>query len=229
MASFEHSSPPLHPQQLDASSASPDSASDDVSGFVYMPPGWDEGRLRAGAEADAIAKIALDTFTDIAYIKDKNAIQIIGETHDEVYAAQTKLNDIFFPVIVRSKKQWARPDRPGSWGQRRDSVAAPAGSALRKMNSDLSLRNNYGNPAGNGGWQGQAMQQQQQQQYQQPWSQQQQAQNQPPPNYYQSDQRSAQARHLNQRNSASEFNKRNSYNNFGNEQPISPASPFARW
>jgi hypothetical protein len=23
-------------------------------------------------------------------------------------------------VIIKSKKQWARPDRPGSWGQRRD-------------------------------------------------------------------------------------------------------------
>ena len=32
-------------------------------------------------------KIAMDTFTDIAFIKEKNAIQIIGETHDEVYAA----------------------------------------------------------------------------------------------------------------------------------------------
>ncbi|KAJ3333330.1 hypothetical protein HDU76_009302 [Blyttiomyces sp. JEL0837] len=111
----------------------------DVTGFVYCPPGWDEARLRSGPDAEAIGKIAMDTFTDISYIKEKNAIQISGETHDEVYAAQNQLNNIFFPVIVKSKRQWARPDRPGNWGQRRDAPPAPHGSPLRKMKSESSL------------------------------------------------------------------------------------------
>ncbi|KAI9363473.1 hypothetical protein DFJ73DRAFT_756516 [Zopfochytrium polystomum] len=109
----------------------------DVSGFVYCPPGWDEARLRSGPDAEAIGKIAMETFTDISYIKEKNAIQISGETHDEVYAAQNQLNNIFFPVIVKSKRQWARPDRPGGWGQRRD--AQFNNSPLRKMRSESSL------------------------------------------------------------------------------------------
>ncbi|KAJ3204629.1 hypothetical protein HDU83_008122 [Entophlyctis luteolus] len=195
----------------------------DVTGFCYCPPGWDELRLRSGPDAEAIAKIAIETFTDIAYIKEKNAIQIIGESHDEVYAAQTKLNDIFFPVIVRSKKQWARPDRPGSWGQRRDSVAAPAGSALRKM---TSMTNMGGSPLAHGvdpqpsygGYQPSGPYQQQPQynapQYQQPWPQQQ----------FYSDQAN---RPLSQRTSVSDI-KRNSFN-YVQDQPISPASPFARW
>ncbi|KAJ3085074.1 hypothetical protein HK102_000344 [Quaeritorhiza haematococci] len=108
----------------------------DVTGFVYCPPGWDEQRLRAGADADAIRNIALETYTDIAYIKEKNAIQISGETHDDVYKAQNRLNTLFFPVIVKSKRQWARPDRPGSWGQRRDSNGR---GGLRKMKSESSL------------------------------------------------------------------------------------------
>lgn len=29
----------------------------------------------------------MDTYTDISYIKEKNAIQISGETHDDVYKA----------------------------------------------------------------------------------------------------------------------------------------------
>ncbi|KAI8823487.1 uncharacterized protein EV422DRAFT_521191 [Fimicolochytrium jonesii] len=115
----------------------------DVTGFVYCPPGWDEQRLRAGPDAEAIGKIAMDTYTDISYIKEKNAIQISGETHDDVYKAQNQLNELFFPVIVKSKRQWARPDRPGVWGQRRD-VAASAGGrqggGLRKMKSESALQ-----------------------------------------------------------------------------------------
>ncbi|KAJ3075744.1 hypothetical protein HK102_005544 [Quaeritorhiza haematococci] len=114
----------------------------DVTGFVYCPPGWDEQRLRAGPDADAIRNIALETYTDIAYIKEKNAIQISGETHDDVYKAQNQLNTLFFPVVVKSKRQWARPDRPGSWGQRRDGNrnGGPSGpSGLRKMKSESSL------------------------------------------------------------------------------------------
>ncbi|KAJ1568132.1 hypothetical protein HK405_003538 [Cladochytrium tenue] len=97
------------------------SADEEITGFVYCPPGWDEARLRCGPDAEAIGKIALETFTDISFIKEKNAIQIVGETHDEVYAAQNRLNGIFFPIVVKSRRQWARPDRPGAWGQRRDT------------------------------------------------------------------------------------------------------------
>ncbi|KAI8611019.1 hypothetical protein BC830DRAFT_1084367 [Chytriomyces sp. MP71] len=239
-ASPSATTPP--PSVSGPTSASPDSVpgTDEVSGFVFMPPGWDENRLRTGVEADAIAQIAHDTFTDIAYIKEKNAITIIGETHEDVYAAQTKLNDVFFPVIVRSKKQWARPDRPGNWGQRRDSVQPPAGSALRRMNSDASLRNNSqlngnGVATHNSGWtapvQGGAAQ------FQQPWLQQQAINNQQN-NYYQHQQselhqayQKPQNRQLGHRNSHADF-KRNSFNGYPNnlnEQPISPASPFARW
>lgn len=60
---------------------------EDITGYVYCPPDWDEIRLRTGSDADAIRKIAMDTYTDIAYIKEKNAIQIIGEMHDDVYKA----------------------------------------------------------------------------------------------------------------------------------------------
>ncbi|KAJ3097476.1 hypothetical protein HDU97_004843 [Phlyctochytrium planicorne] len=87
----------------------------------------------------------MDTYTDISYIKDKNAIQISGETHDDVYKAQNQLNSLFFPVIVKSKRQWARPDRPGSWGQRRDSsgpnnaATNGNGGGLRKMKSESAL------------------------------------------------------------------------------------------
>ncbi|KAJ3184230.1 hypothetical protein HDU87_005077 [Geranomyces variabilis] len=117
----------------------------DVTGFVYCPPGWDELRLRSGPDAEAIGKIAMDTYTDISYIKEKNAIQISGETHDDVYKAQNQLNALFFPVIVKSKRQWARPDRPGVWGQRRDSSAArpaggPGSGGLRKMKSESALQ-----------------------------------------------------------------------------------------
>ncbi|KAJ3299700.1 hypothetical protein HK104_007628 [Borealophlyctis nickersoniae] len=114
----------------------------DVTGFVYCPPGWDEQRLRAGPDAEAIGKIAMDTFTDISYIKEKNAIQISGETHDDVYKAQNQLNTLFFPVIVKSKRQWARPDRPGVWGQRRDASANAGrpGSGIRKMKSESALQ-----------------------------------------------------------------------------------------
>ncbi|KAJ3062605.1 hypothetical protein HDU98_001523 [Podochytrium sp. JEL0797] len=215
----------------------------DVTGFCYCPPGWDEGRLRSGPDAEAIAQIAIETFTDIAYIKEKNAIQIIGETHEEVYAAQTKLNDIFFPVIVRSKKQWARPDRPGNWGQRRDNVAAPAGSAIRKMTSDLSLRQGYGAPSNNNynnGYQQQQQQQQHQQsqptqQFQQPWLQQQQMnQQQTQQNYYQNNAYQRPNSSMSHRSSVSDYNNngnRHSFNGYAqhDDQPISPASPFARW
>ncbi|KAH6596061.1 hypothetical protein BASA50_005358 [Batrachochytrium salamandrivorans] len=106
----------------------------DVSGYTYCPPGWDEQRLRNGPDAEVISRIAMDTYTDIAYIKDKNTIQVVGETHDDVYRAQSQLNLLFFPIPVKSKKQWARPDRPGTWGQRRDSLSQ--GNALRRMRSE---------------------------------------------------------------------------------------------
>ncbi|KAJ3197409.1 hypothetical protein HK101_003835 [Irineochytrium annulatum] len=126
----------------------------DVSGFIYCPPGWDELRLRSGPDAEAIGKIAFDTFTDISFIKDKNAIQISGETHDDVYKAQNALNNLFFPVIVRSKRQWVRPDRPGGWGQRRDSSAATPSAPLRKMRSEpmLSRAQQMQPQAVGGGW-----------------------------------------------------------------------------
>ncbi|KAJ1551744.1 hypothetical protein HK096_002449 [Nowakowskiella sp. JEL0078] len=84
----------------------------------------------------------------IAYHKEKNAIQITGETQEDVYKAQTALNALFFPVIIKSKRQWARPDRPGQWGQRRDysnSNSADANNAngnvrLRKMRSESYLQ-----------------------------------------------------------------------------------------
>ncbi|KAI9002668.1 hypothetical protein HDU85_001754 [Gaertneriomyces sp. JEL0708] len=125
----------------------------DVTGFVYCPPGWDEQRLRAGPDAEAIGKIAMDTYTDISYIKEKNAIQISGETHDDVYKAQNQLNTLFFPVIVKSKRQWARPDRPGVWGQRRDSTGGRVNGAggLRKMKSESALQSTA-RTAGVGGW-----------------------------------------------------------------------------
>ncbi|KAJ3102028.1 hypothetical protein HK100_004436, partial [Physocladia obscura] len=221
-------------------SASSNGGDTDITGFCYCPPGWDEQRLRAGPDADAIAKIAIDTFTDIAYIKEKNAIQIIGELHEEVYAAQTKLNDLFFPVIVRSKKQWTRPDRPGNWGQRRDSVAAPAGSAIGKMTfiSNINGCNNgYNNNNNNGYHNGfsnfNSMQHQDNNsyphgQFQQPWLQQQ-ALNMGSSFYTHNDssyQRPSN-RPASQRSSVSDYNKRNSFNNYGQES-IPPASPFSR-
>ncbi|KAJ3217135.1 hypothetical protein HK099_005591 [Clydaea vesicula] len=131
------------------------SNTEDVTGFVYCPPGWDEARLREGNDADQIKAIAMDTYTDIAYIKEKNAIQIAGESHEDVYKAQTQLNTLFFPVIVKSKRQWARPDRPGSWGQRRDSVNVGYGGqnhgGLRRMKSEsaLSYSNRNSNSSSN--------------------------------------------------------------------------------
>ncbi|KAI9203002.1 uncharacterized protein BJ171DRAFT_157850 [Polychytrium aggregatum] len=124
----------------------------DVVGYVYCPPGWDEQRLRSGPDAEAIGQIAVSTYTDIAYIKEKNAIQISGETHDDVYQAQNKLNALFFPVIVKSKRQWARPDRPGVWGQRRDSTNGgnANGGAGANNNNNPSNGNNTAN-GGNGG------------------------------------------------------------------------------
>ncbi|KAI8803680.1 hypothetical protein BJ742DRAFT_776931 [Cladochytrium replicatum] len=117
----------------------------DVIGFVYCPPGWDEQRLRAGPDADAIRTIAIDTYTDIAYIKEKNSIQITGESHDDVYKAQNQLNTLFFPVIVKSKRQWARPDRPGVWGQRRDLNGNPTNQTSENGNN-----NRYSNSQNNG-------------------------------------------------------------------------------
>jgi hypothetical protein len=66
--------------------------------------------------------------------------------------SQNQLNNLFFPVIVKSKRQWARPDRPGNWGQRRDNAAVPNGAPLRKMKSESALNNRmtnaYGPPSG---------------------------------------------------------------------------------
>ncbi|KAI8929694.1 hypothetical protein BC831DRAFT_547418 [Entophlyctis helioformis] len=142
--------PPAAPlaAPADASAAAAGSAGTDVSGFIYCPPGWDEQRLLSGPEAEAISKIALDTFTDIAFIREKNAIQITGETHDDVYKAQSQLNSIFFPVVVKSKKQWVRPDRPGNWGQRRDSPSVVGsnsnGDGLRRMRSEPAFQRGPG-------------------------------------------------------------------------------------
>ncbi|KAJ3254499.1 hypothetical protein HK103_007135 [Boothiomyces macroporosus] len=60
-------------------------------------------------------KIALETFTDITFVHDKNAIQIMGDTQEDVFKAQSQLNLLFFPVNTKSKKSWARPDRPGKF------------------------------------------------------------------------------------------------------------------
>ncbi|KAJ3412003.1 hypothetical protein HDV05_001384 [Chytridiales sp. JEL 0842] len=141
----------------------------DITGFVYCPPGWDEHRLRSGPDAEVIGKIAMETYTDLSYIKDKNAIKILGETNEDVYKAQTQLNSLLSPPPSKSKRQWARPDRPGGWGQRRDlsspsmsnlSGAAAAGAGngngLRRMKSEAVL-----------GFR--EKQQQQQQQQQQQW------------------------------------------------------------
>eukprot|EP00842_Homolaphlyctis_polyrhiza_P001500 jgi/Hompol1/2350/HPOL_005960-RA len=98
----------------------------------------------------------MSTFTDIAYVRDKNAIQIVGESHEDVYQAQNKLNLLFHPVVHKSKKQWVRPDRPGDWGERRDStIAKETSRQLRRMQSEPVLRhqhssssvNIYGHPA----------------------------------------------------------------------------------
>ncbi|KAJ3127109.1 hypothetical protein HK098_006806 [Nowakowskiella sp. JEL0407] len=117
----------------------------DVIGYVYCPPGWDSNRLQAGEEAESITKIALETYTDIAYHKEKNAIQISGESQEDVYKAQTALNAIFFPVIVKSKRQWARPDRPGQWGQRRDyyNNGSNPPNHIRKMKSESFLQTQH--------------------------------------------------------------------------------------
>ncbi len=58
-----------------------------------------------GQDSKKIKDIAMETYTDITYIKEKNAIQIQGETHEDVYKAQTSLNTLFFPIVVKSKKQ----------------------------------------------------------------------------------------------------------------------------
>lgn len=48
-------------------------------------------------------------------------------------------------MIVKSKRQWARPDRPGVWGQRRDNTTPANGQrtvpgGLRKMKSESALQ-----------------------------------------------------------------------------------------
>lgn len=103
---------------------------EDIIGFVFCPPGWDESRLTSGEDSAMITTIANETYTDIAFIKEKNAIQIIGETHDDVYKAQNRLNSLFFPVAQKSKRAWTRPDKPGAWGQSRRSS-----TNLRRMAS----------------------------------------------------------------------------------------------
>jgi hypothetical protein len=80
----------------------------------------------------------METYTDIAYIKEKNAIQIAGEGHEDVYKAQNQLNTLFFPVVVKSKRQWARPDRPGSWGQRRDTLPLKVSSGFNQTQSQFN-------------------------------------------------------------------------------------------
>ncbi|KAJ3123535.1 hypothetical protein HK098_001838 [Nowakowskiella sp. JEL0407] len=124
-------------------------------GYIYCPPDFDQTRLLSGPDSESIAKIAHETYTDIAYHKEKNAIQISGESQQDVYAAQTKLNLLFFPVVVKSKRQWARPDRPGQWGQRRDSGSDGNGK-LRKMRSESFINGstgwNSGSSAATTGW-----------------------------------------------------------------------------
>ncbi|KAI8898042.1 hypothetical protein BC833DRAFT_591303 [Globomyces pollinis-pini] len=93
----------------------------DIIGLIYCPLDFDNQRLSYGSDATQIQQIALDTCTDISYIHTKNAIQIAGDTQQDVFNAQNKLNNLFFPVALKSKKSWARPDRPGQWGQRRDA------------------------------------------------------------------------------------------------------------
>lgn len=71
--------------------------------------------------------------------------------------SQNQLNTLFFPVIVKSKRQWARPDRPGVWGQRRDSTTPRSGAnpnGLRKMKSESALqaRSNSQAYGGYGQW-----------------------------------------------------------------------------
>ncbi|RKP03151.1 hypothetical protein CXG81DRAFT_24258 [Caulochytrium protostelioides] len=100
----------------------PPSRPRDVLGFVHCPPGWSQARLANGPDAAAIRAIAAATQTTIAYAPDKRAIRIAGESNDAVFRAQTRLNGAIFCKTVETapKKRWARPDRPGGWGQRRD-------------------------------------------------------------------------------------------------------------
>jgi hypothetical protein len=59
-----------------------------------------------------------------------------------MYDRQTQINQLFFPVTSKPKKQWARPDRPGPWGQRRDGLLEEELStkkSLRKMKSEFRL------------------------------------------------------------------------------------------
>jgi hypothetical protein len=58
------------------------------------------------------------------------------------------MNELFFPVVVKSKRQWARPDRPGSWGQRRDGAGGGQGG-LRRMKSESALRQGDREQGGN--------------------------------------------------------------------------------
>lgn len=92
----------------------------DVTGYIYCPPDWDEAKLRTPQASEAIRQISLASFTDISFVESKNSIQITGDSREDVVKAQTELNILFFPPEQKSKKSWARPDRPGSWGQRRD-------------------------------------------------------------------------------------------------------------
>jgi hypothetical protein len=92
----------------------------DTTGYIYCPPDWDEAKLRTKEAADAIRLISQTSYTDISFVESNNSIQIIGDCREDVVRAQTQLNVLFFPPEIKSKKSWARPDRPGSWGQRRD-------------------------------------------------------------------------------------------------------------
>jgi hypothetical protein len=60
------------------------------------------------------------------------------------------MNELFFPVVVKSKRQWARPDRPGNWGQRRDGAGGGREGGLRRMKSEGAMRYGQEESGGNG-------------------------------------------------------------------------------
>ena len=74
----------------------------------------------------------------LLFLEASNSIQILGDTQDNVYKAQSDLNVMFFPPEVKSKKAWARPDKPGQWGQRRDVNRKSMNSSRMSMSSSSS-------------------------------------------------------------------------------------------
>ncbi|KNC97386.1 uncharacterized protein SPPG_07314 [Spizellomyces punctatus DAOM BR117] len=82
---------------------------------------WDMDAFQ-GASLQSISTISTETRTAIWFDKAAGTLEIEGDSEESVHQAHAEITKLLREDVAQQPRrgEWAKPDRPGLWGQRRD-------------------------------------------------------------------------------------------------------------